>query len=140
MEVAAKFDKTESLSGLPYAEYQFYADMEGEYTVRTYLAPSNNLDGDKSELRYGVCLDGEQCAVVNALPEGYVSGDWNDAHWSRAVIINAHICEHKVSLTKGKHILRFYGIDAGLVLQKIVLYTGKLPESYLGPEESIFIK
>lgn len=39
-------------------------------------------------------------------------------------------------LAKGQHTLRFYGLDAGLVLQKLVLSAGPLPYSYLGPVES----
>ena len=103
--------------------------------MRVYLAPSNNLDGDKVELRYAVQDDDAEATVVNALPQGYIAGDYWEPQWCHAVEINAHIRESKVTLTAGSHKLRFYGIDAGLVLQKIVIYRGELPKSYLGPEE-----
>ncbi|WP_291857294.1 hypothetical protein [Marinilabilia sp.] len=39
----------------------------------------------------------------------------------------------------GNHTLRFYMVDPGLVLQKIVIDTGGLKPSYLGSEESTFV-
>lgn len=135
MEPAKQFDTTGSVEGLPYLEYEFVTSVEADYTIRAYLAPSNHLDGDKVELRYAVCVDNGDATIVNALPKGYIAGDCFEWQWSRAVELNAHICESKVHLTAGAHKLRFYGIDAGLVLQKMVIYRGELPKSYLGPEE-----
>lgn len=135
METGKMFDAGGSVEGLPYLEYEFTVSEAAEYTVRTYLAPSNNLDGDKVELRYAVQVDDAEAVVVNALPNGYIAGDYWEWQWCRAVEINAHIREHKVSLGAGSHKLRFYGIDAGLVMQKMVIYRGELPKSYLGPEE-----
>lgn len=135
MELAKQFDANKMVEHLPYLEYEFALSEDAEYTIRTYLAPSNNLDGDKVELRYALQVDEEEAMVVNALPEGYIAGDYREPQWCRAVIINAHINENKVNLAAGTHKLRFYGIDAGVVLQKVVIYRGELPESYLGPEE-----
>lgn len=134
METAKLYDETGSVEGLPYLEYIFDADMTTDYAIRVYLAPSNHLDGDKVELRYGIAVDEQATVVVNALPKGYIAGDCYEWQWSRAVEQNVHIKESRVSLAAGVHKLRFYGIDAGLVLQKIVIYRGALPDSYLGPE------
>lgn len=135
METGKLFDATQSVEGLPYLEYEFVTEEDADYTVRAYLAPSNNLDGDKVELRYAVQVDDTDAVVVNALPNGYIAGDYWEWQWCRAVEINAHIRESKVTMKAGAHKLRFYGIDAGLVLQKLVVYRGELPKSYLGPEE-----
>ena len=135
METGKQFDATGSVENLPYMEYEFATSEAAEYTVRAYLAPSNNLDGDKVELRYAVQVDDAEATVVNALPKGYIAGDYWEWQWCRAVEINAHIRESKITLDAGAHKLRFYGIDAGLVLQKLVIYRGELPNSYLGPEE-----
>ncbi|MGN0507186.1 MAG: glycosyl hydrolase 115 family protein [Lachnospiraceae bacterium] len=134
MEPAKRYDRTGKVEGLPYLEYEFTADRAGEYKVQVTLAPSNHLDGDKVELRYGLFLDDKTELVINALPKGYVAGDCYEPQWCHAVEINAHICESRVTLEEGAHRLCFYGIDAGLVLQKIVIYRGELPYSYLGPE------
>ncbi len=135
METAKRYDESGSVENLPYLEYEFTADQTDDYMIRVYLAPSNHLDGDKVELRYAIGVDNQEAVVVNALPEGYVAGDCYEPQWCRAVELNAHICKSPVHLTEGKHTLRFYGIDAGLLLQKLVIYRGELPESYLGPEE-----
>jgi len=135
METGKQFDATGSVTNLPYLEYEFELSEDAEYTIRTYLAPSNNLDGDKVELRYALQADDGEAVVVNALPKGYIAGDYWEWQWCRAVEINAHIKESKMTLGAGNHKLRFYGIDAGVVLQKIVVYRGELPKSYLGPEE-----
>jgi hypothetical protein len=135
MELAKQFESTGDVNALPYLEYEFMLSEDAEYTIRTYLAPSNNLDGDKVELRYALQVDDGEAMVVNALPKGYIAGDYWERQWCRAVVINAHMNENKVNLTAGTHKLRFYGIDAGVVLQKVVIYRGELPESYLGPEE-----
>ena len=135
MELAKQFDANGTVENLPYLEYEFELSEEAEYTIRTYLAPSNNLDGDKVELRYALQADGGEAIVENALPKGYIAGDYWEWQWCRAVTINAHIRESKMHLTAGTHKLRFYGIDAGVVLQKLVIYRGELPQSYLGPEE-----
>ena len=135
METGKQFDAIGSVTNLPYLEYEFEVSEDAEYTIRTYLAPSNNLDGDKVELRYALQADAAEPIVVNALPKGYIAGDYWEPQWCRAVIINAHINESKCKLAAGTHKLRFYGIDAGVVLQKVVIYRGELPQSYLGPEE-----
>lgn len=135
MVTAKRYEETGSVEGLPYLEYEFDLSEAAEYTICVYLAPSNHLDGDKVELRYGVSVDNQEATIVNALPEGYIAGDCWEPQWCRAVEINAHISESKHALEAGTHKLRFYGVDAGLVLQKIVIYRGELPKSYLGPEE-----
>ncbi|MNN87156.1 hypothetical protein D3C81_2046680 [compost metagenome] len=49
---------------------------------------------------------------------------------------NIHVTATPHTLSKGVHTLRLYGLDAGLVLQKLVLSARPLPYSYLGPEVS----
>ncbi|MNN81692.1 hypothetical protein D3C81_1985420 [compost metagenome] len=49
---------------------------------------------------------------------------------------NIHMKTTTHALSAGIHTLRFYGLDAGVVLQKLVLSASPLPYSYFGPEES----
>ena len=38
--------------------------------------------------------------------------------------------------TKGPHVLKVYMVDPGVVIDKIIIETGVLKDSYLGPPES----
>ena len=40
--------------------------------------------------------------------------------------------------TKGPHVLKVYMVDPGVVIDKIIIETGVLKDSYLGPPESIY--
>jgi hypothetical protein len=120
----------------PYVKYSFYVTNDGEYTLRTYTSPSNNLDGDKVTLRYAVSFDSEKIKVVDSLPKVFIAGDYYNMSWCEGVAWNIHITELPVNLKAGLHTLRFYSVDPGLVLQKLLLYYGEMPKSYLGPIES----
>lgn len=61
---------------------------------------------------------------------------YREENWCAGVSWNIRITESQVTLQAGLHTLQFYAVDPGLVLQKLVLFHGELPESYLGPPES----
>jgi hypothetical protein len=128
------FEKAEDA---PYLEYSIYVDEDGEYLLTAYTAPTNNLIRG-NRLCYGVSFDAEKPVIVASLQQDYVAGDYNNIIWCKGVMDNIHIMTSTHSLKKGIHILRFYGLDAGLVLQKLVLSKGALPMSYFGPKESYY--
>lgn len=128
------FEKPEDA---PYLEYRFILKEDSVYTLTTYTAPTNNLS-DRSRLRYAVAFDGGEAVTADALPAEFMAGSYANDIWCNAVLENIHITTTEHKLTKGLHTLRFFGMDAGLVLQKLVLSKGKLPESYFGPEESFY--
>ncbi|MNB80758.1 hypothetical protein D3C75_275250 [compost metagenome] len=119
----------------PYLEYRLLIKRDGEYSLTAYIAPTNHLS-PVSGLKYAAGFDGGEPIVADALPPGYEGGNHSNEPWCRAVMNNIHVSSTSHTLTKGVHTLRFYGLDAGLVLQKLVLSAGPLPYSYLGPEES----
>jgi len=122
----------------PYLEYIMNINEDLEYTLTTYVAPTNNLYVS-SRLRYAVCFDGQAPSIADALPSNFVAGTNGNISWEQAVIENIHTTTTTHKLGKGRHTLSFYGLDAGLVLQKLVLSKGKLPNSFLGPEESFYV-
>lgn len=132
----------DTLGEAPALIYRVLIREGGEYTLRVITAPTNNLE-DGRNMRYAVCADnGEVTAVKTILDENYnIGGGASRAHdWGEGVLNNCHYGESQLTLTPGVHDITIYGVEAGLVLQKLVLYKGDLPGSYFGPTENGFTK
>ena len=116
----------------PALHFQINVPKEDDYQLRAYFAPTNNLE-DGRNLSYCVAIDNEQPVVVNTLGKDFGAG--GSYEWSKGVILNGHEAQSEHKLTAGNHEITFYGMDAGLVFQKMVLYRGELKNSYFGPIE-----
>jgi len=127
----------EQIEDAQYLEYSIYLENAGEYIVTVLSAPTNNLLFN-SRLKYGISFDGVNPVIADSLQPGYVAGNYNNKFWKEGVLDNIHIMTTAHKLEKGAHILRFYGLDAGLVLQKLVISKGTPPASYLAPPESYY--
>jgi hypothetical protein len=115
----------------PRLEYDVYLIKPGEAEVQAYLSPTLNFHNTEG-LRYGVSFDDEQPQVVN------MHVDKSHPAWQRAVSDNINISRSKHRIDKpGPHVLKFWMVDPGVVLQKLVVATGEIPWSYLGPPESV---
>ena len=63
---------------------------------------------------------------------GYAQADWE-----RSVKDSVRILTSQHTLAKrGQHMLKFWMIDPGVLLEKLVVKTGPVAQSYLGPPES----
>ncbi len=114
----------------PYVEYDIFTVSSGEFTVQGVFAPSwPTIPGQG--LRYAIAIDNEPLQVVN------LTADMSSAAWEETARtdVRASVTTHKVA-TAGAHRLRIYSLDPGVTLQRIVINTGGLLTSYLGPEES----
>ena len=126
----------------PALEYRILVREGGGYRLRVITSPSNNLE-DGRNMRYAVSIDGSEPTAVKTIPdEGYNIGDghWHDRDWAEGVLNNCHYGENEVTLQPGTHTITIYGVEAGVVLQKLVLYKGEWKESYFGPTESGYVK
>ena len=59
----------------------------------------------------------------------YSNRQWEE--WVRNNIIHSET-RHTIG-APGKHILKIYSVDPGIVFQKIIVDTGGVKKSYLGP-------
>lgn len=124
----------------PSLEYEFTIFDERELTVEAYLSPTLNYKKDEG-IKYAVAIDDEDLQIIN-IHEGDTIPDWEYPDWWNDSVTD-HICKKKSShktVKPGKHILKIWMIDPGVVFQKFVIDAGGLKPSYLGPPESKFIK
>jgi hypothetical protein len=112
-------------------EYDITVFDTGSVTVHAYLSPSLNVTGAPTGLRYGISLDDEAPQIVN------ITADSSNGAWERSVAENIKVLTTRHHLTQsGTHVLKFWFVDPGVVLQKLVVANAELPVSYLGPPES----
>jgi hypothetical protein len=121
----------------PCLEYEVYVTTPGYVTVTVYTAPTNNLNRQRG-LCYGIAFDDQPIQVIDTFPKE------NDAFytsplWSKGVMDNVRTTISRHRLDAGLHTLKIWLVDPGVVLQKIVIDTGGVKASYLGPPESFYI-
>ncbi len=112
-----------------YLEYDIAFETTGVIELQLLLAPTLNFNDNKG-LRYEVSFGKEAPRQVNF--NGHYRGELG--RWQAEHIIRS-TTQHTIS-EPGIHTLRFRVLDPGIVLQKIVIDTGGLKPSYLGPMES----
>ncbi|MBE5938699.1 MAG: hypothetical protein E7265_11840 [Lachnospiraceae bacterium] len=131
----------------PYMEYQIYVDEEDDYTFTAYTTPTNNIFKPADwgyvpvDLYYGICVDDGYIQMVNSLPSGkYISyAADGDNNWIRGIKDNIHVSTSMEHLTQGLHKVRFYGMHAGLALERLVISNKELKSSYLGPKDTFML-
>jgi hypothetical protein len=115
----------------PYLEYDLHLFSSGVVTINTYLAPSLNFAPGRG-LRFAISLDGEEPQLIDVLAEH------TNATWEESVKNGVHKVSSKhVLSTPGAKKLRLYLVESGITVQKIVIDTGGLKPSYLGPQQSL---
>lgn len=127
----------------PYLQYHFYTftttTSESPANITLHLSPSLNFNSDASPLRYAVSVDDEDPQVVQfvsnstggALPSGWGNAV-SDAVWG----LSGNSTTTKHIIVKGPHSLKFWALDVGVLLQRIIIDLGGVRRSYLGPPES----
>jgi hypothetical protein len=118
----------------PHLEYRISLAQAGPVTVSAYLAPTLDFT-NTTGLRYAVSLDDEAPQIIN-LHTG-LNPDNGNRPWEQAVAQNIILktSQHNVAAA-GAHVLKFWRVDPGVVLEKLVVSQGTVPPSYLGPPES----
>ena len=119
----------------PCLEYQMYLFSTGAVEVVTITSPTLNFVPGRG-LRFAVSFDDETPQVVTLVPDNYKAQNGNH-DWEKIVGDNARYARSTHTLAKsGFHTLKFWMVDPGVVLQKVVVDLGGVKPSYLGPPES----
>lgn len=122
----------------PHLEYDFYTYSEGVFEITAYFSPSLNFHFTGEGLQYAVSVDDEapQIISLNKEDKDSISGIWNT--WVAEGVIKK-TSKHSIN-EPGKHTLRYWMVNNGVVLQKIVADFGGVKPSYLGPPETLYKK
>ena len=117
----------------PRLEYRVFLTDSGAVTVHTFLSPTLNFSGTSTGPRFAISLDDEPPQIVALIP------DTSEGAWNKAVSDNVRVLMSRHDLRRpGVHTLKFWLVDPGVVLQKLVIETTNLPTTYLGPPESFY--
>jgi len=118
-------------------EYQVYLSDTGVVKVNAYFSPTLNFNNNPNGIRYAISFDEENPQLIDMTPNPNYPDLNHDPMWNKWVAenINIETSTHKIE-KPGKHVLKFWMVDPGIVLQKLVINSGGLKPSYLGPPES----
>lgn len=121
----------------PRLEYRVSLFTTGPVTVWAYLSPRNNAlatDG----LTYAVSFDDDAPRSVNITEVTGADDGTMNTQWARNTSdnVNRTGTTHHIGRA-GAHVLKFWMVDPTVVLQDLVIDTGGLKPSYLGPPESL---
>jgi len=114
----------------PRLEYDVNLSSAGELTVELHCAPSLNFQSGEG-LQLAVSFD-------DAPPQIVKLDTWATLQtWEKAVGdgIRRVVTKHTLS-DPGQHVLKFWMVTPGVVLQRVIVDTGGVRPSYLGPTES----
>lgn len=115
----------------PHVEYQFYSYDSAKANVQWFFSPTLNVHNNEG-LQFAVSVDGEAPRVITLNKDNNNGGVWNGWVANNIIIKNS---EHDLS-KPGKHVLRYWMISPGVVLQKAVVGFRVVKQSYLGPPET----
>jgi hypothetical protein len=115
----------------PCLEYRMWLVDPAKVEVEAILSPTLNFVPGRG-LRYAIAFDDEAPQIVDSLAKNS-QRDWETTVKDSVRKVKS---SHTVSGT-GYHTLKFWMIDPGIVLEKLVVDLGGVKPSYLGPPESV---
>jgi len=114
----------------PSLEYLMYLFHPRTVQLHTILAPTLNFVPGRG-LRFAISFDDQPPQIVDALAQDSLQ-DWEESvKDSVRTVTSTHVLAKS-----GYHVLKFWMVDPGIVLQKVIVDLGGLRPSYLGPPES----
>ena len=127
-------------------DYSVYLFDSGAMNLQAILAPTMSFQPGRG-LRYSLTVDDQPAKIVDAWESNKLSD------WATAVSDGVHKLTTAVTVAQpGKHTIHFCRVDAGVVLEKLVLskvvqrpVSALAPpaasaSTYLGPPESVYRK
>ncbi|QUQ64629.1 glycosyl hydrolase 115 family protein [Kutzneria sp. CA-103260] len=121
----------------PRLEYRMTLFTTGPVTVWAHLSPRNDVLPTPG-LRYAVSFDDQSPQVVDIIAATGSDSTALNRQWERNTSDNINLTSTRhVIASTGPHVLKFWMVDPTVVVQKLVVDTGGLRPSYLGPPPSM---
>ncbi|OCH83989.1 hypothetical protein OBBRIDRAFT_742368 [Obba rivulosa] len=128
----------------PSIEYDFYTfnsiNGTGNVTVTAYMGPTLNGLGPDRPLAFAMAMDSGEPQVDYFVPEGPPGGyppQWNGYDgWVADNLIYTNL---SFVALPGVHTVKIWMVEPAVIFEKLVIDTGGVQPSYLGPPESIFV-
>ncbi|HEX6848210.1 MAG TPA: glycosyl hydrolase 115 family protein [Chitinophagaceae bacterium] len=118
----------------PHIEYDFYTYSKDSLKLNAYFSPTLNYHNTEEGLQYAISIDDETPQIISINKEDRNTGT---GIWNKWVAENIIIKTSRHNILKpGKHIVKYWVVNPGVVLQKLVLDFGGVKPSYLGPPET----
>ncbi|HWA09748.1 MAG TPA: glycosyl hydrolase 115 family protein [Opitutaceae bacterium] len=119
----------------PELDYEFTtAAGAASVQVAVYAVPTHRINATRGQ-RYAVAIDDQAPQIVGF---EQTSGDSTNPAWQQNVIRNISVnrTDHAIA-GPGRHTLRVFMVDPGVVLEKFVVSSHPLPASEFGPPETV---
>jgi hypothetical protein len=119
----------------PCLEYKMFLFSAGKVEVESIVGPTLSFIAGRP-VRYALAFDDEAPAEITIVPKVFEGFNTNPV-WSESVKNNCHHVKSTHTVNQpGYHTLKIWMVDPAVVLQKIIVNTGGVRPSYLGPPES----
>jgi len=120
-------------SNAVHLEYVVYLNQTGTFKLHSFISPTIDFTNTEG-LKFAVSIDDAEPIVVN------INADAKSPRaWDKSVANSIKIFQTPLTIDKpGKHVLKYWMINPGVVLQKLVLDLGGLKPSYMGPPETFY--
>jgi len=123
--IPSHVDIDDVIANSPAMEYDIHTFTTGEITVDFHCIPTLPIHTGYG-LRLAMALDDDKPVIV-------------EKKVFRDVMCNLMKLQGNLILKKpGPHTLKIWMVDPGLVIDKIIIDTGGVKDSYLGPPESVY--
>ncbi|GIF04262.1 glycosyl hydrolase 115 family protein [Actinoplanes siamensis] len=112
-------------------DYRVTLTSSGPVRISALLAPRNG------QLRYAISVDGAAPQTVDAVAATGANDTTMNRQWARNTSDNVNVTTttHEIA-GAGTHTVSFLAIDSAVILQRLIVDTGGVKYSYLGPPTS----